>query len=73
LDDHQRRLGELFAPFTRTAARNPQAWFPTERTAEELVTVTDRNRMVSYPYPKYLNAIMEVDQSAGVLVASVRK
>jgi acetyl-CoA C-acetyltransferase len=37
------------------------------------VTVSDRNRMVGFPYPKLLNAIMEVDQSAGVIVASERK
>jgi acetyl-CoA C-acetyltransferase len=73
LEDHQRRLGALFAPFTRVAAHNPEAWFPTARSAEELITVTDQNRMISYPYPKYLNAIMEVDQSAGVLIASVKK
>lgn len=73
LADHQRQLGEFFAPFTKVAAANPHAWFPVERSAEELVTVTDRNRMVGYPYPKYLNAIMEVDQSAAVLMASVRK
>jgi acetyl-CoA C-acetyltransferase len=73
LEDHQQRLGALFAPFTTVAAQNPDAWFPVERTAEALITVTDQNRMVSYPYPKYLNAIMEVDQSAGVLIASVRK
>lgn len=73
LAEHQARLGALMAPFTRVAAQNPDAWFPIERTAEELVTVTERNRMVGYPYPKYLNAIMEVDQSAGVLIASVSK
>lgn len=73
LEDHQKQLGEFFAPFTKVAAANPYAWFPVERSAEELVTVTDRNRMVGYPYPKYLNAIMEVDQSAAVLIASVRK
>jgi len=73
LADHQARIGALMAPFTRVAAQNPDAWFPVERTAEELVSVTDRNRMVGYPYPKYLNAIMEVDQSAGVLIASVKK
>jgi acetyl-CoA C-acetyltransferase len=73
LEDHQRRLGALFAPFTAVAARNPDAWFPIERSADELITVTDQNRMISYPYPKYLNAIMEVDQSAGVLIASVKK
>lgn len=73
LEAHQQRLGAFFAPFTKVAAANPHAWFPIERTPEELVTVTDRNRMVGYPYPKYLNAIMEVDQSAAVLIASVRK
>jgi len=73
IEDHQKRLGELFAPFTKVAAANPEAWFPIERSADQLVTVSDRNRMISFPYPKYLNAIMEVDQSAGVLIASVRK
>ena len=71
--DHQRRLGELFAPFTKVAAANPEAWFPIERSADELITVTDRNRMVGFPYPKYLNAIMEVDQSAGVIITSLAK
>ncbi|KQV57097.1 MULTISPECIES: acetyl-CoA acetyltransferase [unclassified Caulobacter] len=73
IEDHQNQLGALFTPFTKVAAANPHAWFPTERSAEELITVTDRNRMVGFPYPKYLNAIMEVDQSAAVLIASVRK
>jgi len=73
LADHALRMGRLMAPFTRVAAQNPDAWFPIERTAEELVAVTDRNRMVGFPYPKYLNAIMEVDQSAGVLITSVKK
>jgi acetyl-CoA C-acetyltransferase len=73
LADHQRRMGALMAPFTKVAAGNPDAWFPIERTAEELITVSENNRMVGFPYPKYLNAIMEVDQSAGVLIASVKK
>lgn len=73
LDEHQARLGRLFSPFSKVAAANPNAWFPIERSPEELITVTDRNRMISFPYPKYLNAIMEVDQSAAVLICSVRK
>jgi acetyl-CoA C-acetyltransferase len=73
LADHALRMGRLMAPFTRVAAQNPEAWFPVERGVEELITVNDRNRMIGFPYPKYLNAIMEVDQSAGVLVASVKK
>ena len=73
LSEHQRQLGDLFAPFTKVAAANPEAWFPIERSADELITVNDRNRMVGFPYPKYLNAIMEVDQSAGVIITSVKK
>jgi acetyl-CoA C-acetyltransferase len=73
IPDHQARLGRLFAPFTKVAAGNPEAWFPIERTAEELVTVSEKNRMVGFPYPKLLNAIMEVDQSAGVILASEKK
>lgn len=68
--DHQRRIGELMAGFTKVAARNPYAWFPVERTAEELVAVSEKNRMVGFPYPKLVNAIMEVDQAAGVIIAS---
>ena len=71
--DHQARLGRLFSRFSSVAARNPEAWFPTEHTPEALVTVSERNRMIGFPYPKLLNAIMEVDQSAGVLIASVDK
>ncbi len=73
LEAHQQRLGRLFAPFTEVAARNPYAWFRKARSAEELVEVGPDNRMIGFPYPKYLNAIMQVDQSAGVLIASVRK
>ncbi|HEV2532907.1 acetyl-CoA acetyltransferase [Phenylobacterium sp.] len=71
--DHQARLGQLFARFTEAAAANPYAWFPVARSADELVTVSEKNRMVGFPYPKLLNAIMEVDQSAAVILASEAK
>jgi acetyl-CoA C-acetyltransferase len=70
LEQHAKTMGELFAPLSQVATDNPYAWFPTARTGEELITVTDKNRMVGFPYPKYLNAIIQVDQSAGVIMAS---
>jgi acetyl-CoA C-acetyltransferase len=69
-EQHSQSMGELFAPLSRVAAENPYAWFRTARSAHELTTVTDKNRMVGFPYPKYLNAIIQVDQSAGVIMAS---
>lgn len=73
LDQHRRGMGELMSSFTRVAAKNPDAWFPVERSAEELVTVSERNRMVAFPYPKYLNAFMDTDQAASVLLMSQQK
>lgn len=73
IEDHQKRLGKLFAGFSTVAVDNPEAWFKVERTPEELIAVSEKNRMIGFPYPKLLNAIMEVDQSAGVLIASADK
>ena len=70
---HRHELGTFASSCTAIAAENPYAWFRERRTADQLMTVTDTNRMIGFPYPKLLNAIMEVDQSAGVLIASVKK
>jgi acetyl-CoA C-acetyltransferase len=69
-DEHRRALGELFAPMTRIAAANPYAWFPVERSAAEIVTPTPENRMVAYPYTKYLISVMDVDLAGALVIAS---
>ncbi|MBK5223613.1 MAG: acetyl-CoA acetyltransferase [Acidimicrobiia bacterium] len=73
LERHVGMVGDLFARFTQVAAANPHAWFPTLRSAAELITPTPDNRMVAFPYTKYLNAILNTDQAAAVLVASVEQ
>lgn len=70
LETHRRRMGELMSPFTAVAAKNPCAWFPVERSPEELTTVTPQNRMIAFPYPKFLNAVLDTDQAAALLVTS---
>lgn len=73
LDEHMRRVGALFAPFTEVAAQNPHAWFPIARSAEDLITEAPNNRMIGFPYTKYLNAIIAVDQAAAVIICSSAK
>lgn len=73
VEEHQAALGRLFAPFTRVAARNPHAWFPVARSAEEIATPSDANRFVGFPYTKYMNAVIAVDQAAAVIMTSVGK
>jgi acetyl-CoA C-acetyltransferase len=68
--EHSLAIGRMFSRFTDVAAANPYAWFPVARSAEELVTASDTNRWVSFPYTKYLNAVMAVDQAAAVVVTT---
>ncbi|MGD1170222.1 acetyl-CoA acetyltransferase [Mycobacterium seoulense] len=69
--EYRRRMGELFAPFTKIAASNPFAAAPVERTVDELVTVTERNRMIAEPYPRLMVARDQVNQGAAALLMSV--
>jgi acetyl-CoA C-acetyltransferase len=62
---------QLYAAFSRVAARNPAAWNPRERTAAEIGTVGPGNRMVCEPYPLAVNAMPHVDQAAAVVVTSL--
>ena len=58
------QLGELLAPMTEVAAANPYAWFP--RRAHGRASSSRRrptNRMVGYPYTKYMVSIMDVDMA----------
>jgi acetyl-CoA C-acetyltransferase len=70
-EEYVRGMGDLFAPFTRVAAANPHASAPVERTAHELVTVTEANRLIAEPYTRYVVAREKVNQAAAVLLMSV--
>ncbi|CAG0971991.1 acetyl-CoA C-acetyltransferase [Myxococcaceae bacterium] len=70
LATHRACMGTLMSRISRVAASNPHAWFPVARSPEELTTPGPENRMICFPYPKYLNAVLETDQAAAVLLVS---
>ena len=73
LEEYRHDIGELFEPFTRVAAANPHAAAPVERSAEELATITERNRIVAEPYTRMTVARDQVNQAAAIIVASAGK
>ncbi len=73
LHDHSMAMARLFAPFSAVAANNPNAWFPVARTAEEIAAESSDNRMVGFPYTKYMNSVIQVDQAAAVILCSSEK
>ena len=70
VDEYRQQIAELLAPMSKVAADNPYAWFPRERTVDELRDATPDNRFVGYPYTKYEVSVMDVDMAAAVIVAS---
>lgn len=70
ISEHRRRLGRIGEALSSVAASNTYAWFPEARTADEITDVSPTNRMVAFPYTKYLNAIIEVDQSAALVLTT---
>lgn len=73
VEDHRRRVGELWAQFSAVAAANPNAWVREALTAEQITAVGPDNRMISWPYPKLMNSNNMVDQAAAVVMCSVEK
>jgi acetyl-CoA C-acetyltransferase len=71
VDDYRRSMAELFAPFSRVAAKNPLSSSPVARSVAEIVTVDEDNRMICDPYPRLLVARDTVNQGAAALLMSV--
>jgi len=71
VDDHRKRVSELWARFNKVAVQNPHAWIRKPVTAEEISQAGPMNRMISWPYPKLMNSNNMVDQGAALILTSV--
>ncbi len=70
LKTYMSKTAAMWAGFSRVAKDNPYAWSRTPRSPEEILTVSERNRPISFPYPKYMNSFVTVDQGAAVILMS---
>ena len=60
----------LFSDFSKQASLRSDAWIRDEKSIEALLDVQKDNRMIAFPYPKYLNAFNAVDLSAALIMTS---
>ena len=63
----------VMAAMSEVAAANPHAWRPTALDPETIATPTADNRYVGWPYTKHEVAVMDVDMSAALLLATAEK
>ena len=73
IDQHIKRVSEMWAGFSRVAADNPGAWIREAVDAETIRRPSKSNRMVSFPYPKLMNSNSAVDMAAALIMCSVEK
>ncbi len=71
-EEHQERLGELWARFAAVAADNPHAWTRDAPDAATIARASADNRQVSAPYTKLMNANIQVDQAAALVLCSAQ-
>lgn len=70
--DYRLAMGELFAPFSAVAAANPYSSAASEPlSAEEIATITPKNRVIADPFPLKVVARDQVNMGAAMLVMSV--
>jgi len=78
ITEEERRKGNasLFHGYNRIATlpeNLEHSWFTQKRSSEEIGTLADSNRMVAFPYPKLMCAVMAVNQAASVIVMSDKR
>jgi len=73
VEQQQVLSSELYAQFSEVAAANPHAWLREAKTAEEIRTPSATNRMIGFPYTKYMNSNNDVDMGAALIMCSVEK
>ncbi|MDD4356556.1 MAG: acetyl-CoA acetyltransferase [Smithellaceae bacterium] len=69
-DEHRMHMGKSFEHLSRIASQNPFAWSREALSAEIIATPSPDNRYIGYPYTKYMNANVDVDQSAAVIMTT---
>ena len=73
LADDATEAATMMAAMSVVAAGNPHAWRPTALDAATVGTATPDNRYVGWPYTKHEVAVMDVDMSAALLLATREK
>jgi acetyl-CoA C-acetyltransferase len=65
-------LGALCSRLSAVAAENSHAWKRQAYSAEDISAVSERNRLVGFPYTRLMNALLAVDMAAAVLMTTPR-
>ena len=67
----QAESAQLWSRYAAIAAKNDYAWIRTAPDAAAISTVDKNNRLINWPYPKFMVANPAVNQAAALIVTSL--
>lgn len=71
LKDNNEESAKLYAEFSKIASTQDYAWSHGKSQDEKAIgTISDKNRMICYPYPLLMNAFNTVNLAAAVILTS---
>jgi len=70
ITEYMHKVASLWSGFSQVAATHPHSWSKTIRTPKEIITPGPHNRPIAFPYNKFMNAFVTVDQGAAVILMS---
>ena len=70
IDAHRREIAELWSRFSAVASTNPEAAYPVQMSADDLLEFGADNRPIAFPYGKWHASQWTVDQAAALLFCS---
>ena len=73
IEEHDKRIAELWSRFSTVAARNPFAWSRTAMSPADVLAASPNNRMIGLPYRKVMNSNNQVNLAAALVMCSAEK
>ncbi|MFV0644278.1 MAG: acetyl-CoA acetyltransferase [Sphingomonadaceae bacterium] len=67
----QEESGRIWELFSQVADSNANAWLHKAVSSQEIITASEKNRPIAYPYNKLMVANSSVNQGAAFIVTSV--
>ncbi len=68
LAEHRAYMTAYFLDMAAVAAGNPLAWFNRGKQMDDITEPTAGNPLFNFPYTKFMNPVLAVNQAAAVLV-----
>ena len=72
-EDADAETATILESSSAIAATNPFSWGPVNMSGHDILSATPKNRIVAWPYTKTMVASMNVNQSAGLIITSLKK